>query len=375
MAKRMIIMLAAVLVLVAVLAFVKYQQIQAAIAGAAGWTPPPEAVTTVTAQQENWEATLDAIGSMTAVQGVTVSADLPGIVSKITFESGKPVARGAVLVELDTKQEQAQLAAAEAERDVSRISFDRMRELRGRGVAAQAELDDAEARLKSAEARVGEIRATIERKTIRAPFPGMLGIRLVNLGQYLNSGEPIVSLQSLDPIYVDFTVPQQDLVSLSLGTIVTVHSDGPDGVTVTGPITAIDSVVDESTRNARIQATVPNPEGLLRPGMFVETRILLGGGSNVVAIPASSVSYAPYGDSVFIVEELKGPDGSSYLGVRQQFVKITGARGDQVALSSGVEAGEEVVSSGVFKLRNGAAVQVNNSVQPSNDPAPVPENS
>ncbi len=226
---------------------------------------------------------------------------------------------------------------------------------------------------KQAEGMVGEIRATIDRKTIRAPFSGVLGIRQVNLGQYLKSGDPVVSLQALDPIYVDFSVPQQEMGRMRVGGEVRVAAEGLALSEVPGRITAVDSVVDEATRNVRIRATLENPKHRLRPGMFVTARALLDNKDAVIALPASSIAYAPYGDSVFIVEEMKGPDGQGYRGARQQFVKLGGSRGDQVAVLSGVEPGAEVVTSGVFKLRNGAAVEAHNDVQPGNDPKPSPE--
>jgi len=278
-----------------------------------------------------------------------------------------------VLVELDTRQEQAQLAAAEAQRELARLDLERMRGLRAEGIVSQADFDRADAEDKQADARVGEIRATIERKTIRAPFGGILGIRQVNLGQYLTGGDPVVPLQSLHPIYVDFSVPQQEVGGLRVGAEVHVSSEGPSGVALTGRITAIDSVVDQATRNVQVQATLANPQGRLKPGMFVEARVVTGESRSVVALPASAVSYAPYGDSVFVVGDVAGPNGQTYRGVRQEFVKLGHARGDQVAVLSGVEAGEEVVTSGAFKLRNGAAVRVDNEVQPGNDPAPRPE--
>jgi membrane fusion protein (multidrug efflux system) len=375
MAKRMMILLIAMGVFTVALGFVKYQQIRAAIAGAASFAPPPEAVTTVLAKEEPWNETLSAIGSLSAVQGVIVSSDLPGIVSRIAFDSGKLVSKGDVLVELDTKQEQAQLRAAEAERELAHLSLERVRGLFDKGVTSRAELDSAEAGFKSADARLGEIRATIDRKTIRAPFTGVLGIRQVNLGQYLNSGDPVVPLQSLDPVYVNFSLPQQELEHLKLGIEVAVRSDGAVPIEVRGRVNAVDSVVDEATRNVRVQATIPNPDGKLHPGMFVEARIDVGQVGSAVVIPASSILFAPYGDSVFIVEELKAPTGSTYLGVRQQFVKLGPSRGDQVAVRTGLKPGEQVVTSGAFKLRNGAAVQINNEVQPSNDPAPKPQES
>jgi membrane fusion protein (multidrug efflux system) len=375
MRKRMIIMLIAVGGFIAIIGFVKFQQIQTAIAQGSSFQPPPEAVTTIVARQDQWQATLSAIGTAIAVQGVTVSADLPGIVEKITFDSGKKVRAGEVLVRLDTSQERAQLAAAEAERDLTKVNLERMRGLRVKGVTSAAEFDRSTAESKQAEARVGEIQAMIERKTIRAPFTGILGIRQVNLGQYLNGGDPVVPLQSLDPIYVNFAVPQQEVGKLKVGAEVQVTAEGMAGIESTGKITAINSIVDEATRNVQIQATFANSDGKLRPGMFLQAHVILGTAEPVVALPASAINYAPYGNSIFIVEDTESPDGEKYLGVRQQFVKLGSTRGDQVALVSGVNPGEEVVTSGVFKLRNGAAVVVNNEIQPANDPAPKPEDS
>jgi membrane fusion protein (multidrug efflux system) len=371
--KRMFVMLAAVAVFITAIGFVKYKQIQTAVAQASSFQPPPEAVTTVVAKHERWPTTLGAIGTVEAVHGVTVSADLPGIVDSITFDSGRMVREGEVLVQLDTRQERAQLAAAEAQRDLTRLNMDRMRGLRQEGIIAQADDDRALAENKQAEARVGEIRATIDRKTIRAPFTGLLGIRQVNRGQYVQGGSPVVPLQSLDPIYVNFAVPQQAVSQLRTGGAVRFTLEGVANAEFTGRITAVDSVVDEATRNVQVQATLANPEGKLRPGMFVQAQVVLGAQQDVVSLPASAINYAPYGDSVFVVAQLDGQGGAKYEGVRQQFVKLGSARGDQVAVVSGVNAGDSVVTSGVFKLRNGAAVRVNNTVVPGNDPAPKPE--
>ncbi len=373
MAKRMLFMFATMAVLIAALGSVKFRQIQMAAAQAASFQPPPEAVTTIVAKSEEWPATLSAIGTVAAVQGVTVSADLPGIIDRIAFDSGKTVQAGEMLVQLDTRQEQAQLAAAEAQRDLARLNLDRMTDLHRQGITSQSDYDRAAAEHKQAEARVGEIRATIDRKKIRAPFTGLLGIRQVNLGQYLKGGDPVVPLQSLQPIYVNFTVPQQEVGKARIGGGVRVSFQGMAGDELAGRITAVDSVVDAATRNVQVQATFGNADGRLHPGMFVQAQLVLGAGSPIVALPASAISYAPYGDSVFVVEDVKAPSGQSYRGVRQQFVKLGGSRGDQVAVVSGVKAGEEVVSSGAFKLRNGAAVRVHNEVQPTNDPAPKPE--
>jgi membrane fusion protein, multidrug efflux system len=373
MAKRMILMLAVVIALLAGLGFVKYRQIQSAMTQGAGFQPPPESVTTIVAQRETWPSTLQVIGTAVPIQGVTVSADLPGTVDKINFESGQTVPAGDVLVELDTRQERAQLTAAESDRDLARVNFGRMQELVNQGVISRMEYDRATSEQKATEARVGEMRATIARKTIRAPFSGILGIRQINLGQYLAAGQAIVPLGILNPIYVNFGVPQQHTPHVTVGRRLRITSDDLPGQEFSGRVTAVDSVINETTRNLQVQATLPNPAYKLRPGMFVQVDVALGTERQVIELPASAINYAPYGDSVFIVTDLKDPSGKSYRGVRQQFVKVEGSRGDQVAVVSGVNPGDEVVTSGVFKLRNGAAVQVNNQVQPSNNPKPKPE--
>ena len=282
---------------------------------------------------------------------------------------------GDVLVELDTRQERAQLAANEAQRDLAKTNFNRTQELVKQGVVAQVDYDNAVAQKNATEANVGEIRATIARKTIRAPFSGILGIRQINLGQYLSAGQAIVPLQSLNPIYVNFGIPQQEAPKVRVGSIVKVTSKDLAGASFAGRVNAIDAVVNEGTRNIQIQATLSNPGGKLRPGMFVEVAIPIGVERSVIALPTTAINYAPYGDSVYIVTDMKDKTGKLYRGVRQQFVKIDGNRGDQVAVVSGINPGDEVVSSGVFKLRNGAAVQVNNKIQPENSPAPKPEDS
>jgi membrane fusion protein (multidrug efflux system) len=367
-------MLGMTVVTLTALGFVKFKQVQSAVQAAA-FQPPPEAVTSVVAQREQWPATTEVIGTMEAVHGVLVSADLPGSVERINFDSGKSVREGEILLELDTRQERAQLAALEAQRDLARVNFDRMQQLAKDGVISRMEYDQATAQQRQTEANVGEIRATIERKTIRAPFPGILGIRKVNLGQYLSAGSPVVQLQSLNPIYVNFGLPQQTLGQVRVGSNLRVTSEDLVGQGFTGRVTALDSVVDQATRNVQVQATLSNPEGKLRPGMFVQVEVVLGANRPVITLPASAINYAPYGDSVFVITDLKDQKGQTYRGVRQQFVKLEGSRGDQVAVVSGLNPGDEVVTSGVFKLRNGAAVQVNNRVQPGNNPAPKPEDS
>ena len=375
MRRRMTIMLIAVGLIIAALGFFKFRQISAAIAQGKSWAPPPEAVTTIVAKQEDWPSTLNAIGTVVAVHGVTLTADLPGIVDKIDFTSGRAVKSGQVLVTLDARQERAQLRAASAQRDLAKVQFERAKKLVEMQAIAQAEYDQQAATYQQAEAHVGEIEATIGRKRIRAPFSGIAGIRQVNLGQYLSPGDPIVGVQAMNPIYVNFDMPQEEVPSLRIGDEVRVAAESVSVNQRRGRITAINSMVDENTRNIQVQATFENTKVQLRPGMFVQVEVTLKAAHSFIAIPASAINYAPYGNSVFIVTDMKGPNGKTYKGVRQQFVKVGSMRGDQVAIADGIKPGDEVVSSGVFKLRNGAGVVVNNEKQPSNNPSPKPADS
>ncbi|MGZ4814322.1 MAG: efflux RND transporter periplasmic adaptor subunit [Terriglobales bacterium] len=370
--KRIFFTLLAAAAVIAGLGYFKLRQVQAAVK-AFSFQPPPEAVTTVVAKQATWPTTTNVIGTMVAVHGVTISADLPGTVDKIHFESGHSVQQGDVLVELDTRQERAQLASMEAQRDLAKINYGRMKQLVDEGVISRSEYDKATADQRQYEANVAEVKAAIDRKTIRAAFSGVLGIRQVNLGQYLAAGGPIVALQSLNPIYVNFNVPQEVIAHLRAGQSVRLTSKDLAGSGFTGRVNAIDSVVDPSTRNVQVQATVFNPQARLHPGMFVEVELGVGSDRSVIPLPASAINYAPFGDSVFVLSDMKDKDGKPYRGVKQQFVKVEGSRGDQVAVVSGINPGDEIVTSGVFKLRNGAAVAVNNKVQPGNNPAPKPE--
>jgi membrane fusion protein (multidrug efflux system) len=372
MIKRMLLMLVVAFAVIGALGYFKLRQVQAAVKSHS-FTPPPESVTTIVTREETWPSTLNVVGTMAAVHGVTVAADLPGTVDQIKFESGKFVQAGEVLVTLDTRQERAQLAAMDAQQELAKVNYARQEQLVKEGVISRQDYDKAIADQKQTQANSAEIQATIDRKTIRAPFSGVLGIRQANLGQYLAAGNPIVSLQSLDPIYVNFSVPQQVMPQMQIGRTVRLTADDLGGREFAGRVNAIDSVVDQGTRNIQVQATLSNPGGKLRPGMFVNVQVGVGTDRRVLPLPASAINYAPFGDSVFIVADMKNPNGESYRGVRQQFVKVDGARGDQVGVISGLKPGDEVVSSGVFKLRNGAAVAVNNKVQPGNNPAPKPE--
>jgi membrane fusion protein, multidrug efflux system len=376
MAKRMVLMLVVMIAIIGGLGFVKYRQVETAIAMGASFQMPPTAVTTVIAKQEAWPSTLSVIGTAEAIQGVTVSADLPGTVDKIHFESGQSVKEGDILVELDIRQERAQLANLEAQRDLAQVQYGRAEQLSKAGVISKSDYDNAAAQQKATEAQVGDIKAAIARKTIHAPFSGILGLRQISLGQYLAAGQAIVSLQSLNPIYVNFGVPQQETPKVAIGRNLHVTNTDLPGEGFNGKVTALDSVINEQTRNIQVQATLPNPGGKLRPGMYVQVELPLGQPRQVISLPATAINYAPYGDSVYVVADMQDPKtGKTYRGVRQQVVKLEGTRGDQVAITSGLNPGDEVVSSGVFRLRNAAPVQVNNSVKPENSPNPNPEES
>lgn len=373
MSRRLIQTLVAIVVFVAAIGFYKFNQIQTAIAQGKAFKMPPEAVTTAVARTVDWPATLESVGSVAPVQGVVLSADLAGIVESISFESGAHVKAGQVLVTLDARQERAALAGAEAQLQLAKAQLDRSKKLLETQNIAQADYDVVAAQFAIAEAAVVQMRATLERKVIRAPFAGVTGIRQVNVGQYLHSGDAVVPIQSLDPVYVNFAVPQQELGSLRVGSAIEVTADTAKTLRYKGRVTAVNAIVDESTRNVQVQATLSNPRGVLRPGMFVDVRLATGERRGLLAVPISAVNYAPYGNSVFVVGEQKGPDGKPYMGVKQQFVVLGGQRGDQVAVLKGLKDGDEIVSSGVFKLRSGAAVVVNNTVTPGNDANPKPE--
>ncbi len=373
MTKRMFIMIGAFVLLVAVLATIKVLEVKALIAKYAAFGPAPAAVTSSVARAQTWQPVLTVVGSMRAVNGVLVSTDLAGIVSQISFESGSEVKKGDLLVKLDTRQEEAQLHSAEAKRELARINLERERALIAQKAVAQSDFDSAQSEFSQDDAAVEEAQALIARKTIVAPFDGLAGIRQVDLGQYLNVGSTIAPLQSIDPIYVEFSVPQQDIDKVATGKKLHIRADGIDGKEFDGVVTAIDSKVEEATRNITVQGTVQNPNHLLRPGMYVNVDVLLPEQQGVVAIPSTAIEYAPYGDSVFIIKDgPAGKDGKPGKIVVQQFVKLGATRGDQVAILSGVNPGDEVVTSGVFKLRSHAPVQVNNSVQPDENPNPNP---
>jgi membrane fusion protein (multidrug efflux system) len=376
MVKRIIITIVGLMIVVGILGGIKGLQIERMVAQGKQFSPPPEPVNTAVARKETWESFLTSVGSLEAVQGVIITAELPGKVERIAFEPGTKVKVGELLLQQDISAETAQLRAAEATLTLAKIELDRRRRLLSQNTISRSEYDNAEAQFKEAAAQADIIRAAIKKKTIRAPFSGHLGIRLVDVGQVLKEGEAIVSLQSIDPIFVNFSLPQQQLAQVTPGLIVRVTTDALSGQSVEGKITAINPQVDTATRNIQMQATAANPEEILRPGMFVNVAVVLPVRQDVLTIPATSVLYAPYSDSVFIVEEKKeeknGPPGKI---VRQQFVRLGEKRGDFVAITSGLEEGQTVVTTGVFKLRNGQSVVVNDTVTPEFKLNPEPEQS
>jgi membrane fusion protein, multidrug efflux system len=372
MFKKFLIAIAGFVLVVLLLGAVKAKQI--ADMSAVSHVPPPSAVTTAEAEAANWHSYINSIGTLAPVQGVTLAADADGTITRIVADSGTAVKAGDLLVELDTSVEVAQLAAAQARAELSRINFDRAKDLWGRNATSKSEFDLADATLKQSVAEVAALEAQIAKKQVRAPFDGRVGIRLVNVGQFMARGRAMLPLQKLDPIYVNFSIPQRQLPDIAMGQEVGILVDAFPNRTFKGTITAINSEVDAATRNISAQATLRNPDELLRAGMFARVEVQKSTPEAQVVVPATAISYASYGNSVFIVEKMKGEDGKEYLGVRQQFVKLGATRGDLVSITEGLKAGEQVVTSGVFKLRNGAPVQVNNIVQPGSSANPQPAN-
>jgi len=372
MFKKFLIAITGFIVVVLCLVAVKAQQIKAM--SSVSHVPPATGVTTITAAAEAWHPELLAIGTLAPVEGVTISADAEGTIVKILVESGTTVKAGDPLVELDTSVETAQLNAAQARADLAKVNIDRARELLENKTLAKSEFDTIEATSKQSLADVAALKAQIDKKQVRAPFDGRIGIRMVNVGQYISKGRALMPLQKLNPIYVNFTVPQRQLASLKIGQKLSISVDAYPGKQFEGAISAINSEVDASTRNVAVQATLSNPDELLRAGMFAQVSVQMPEGESKVVLPSTAIAYAAYGNSVFVVEKMKGKDGQEYLGVRQQPVKLGDTRGDLVAIEDGVKPGEQVVTSGVFKLRNSAPVQINNAAQPSAEVAPKPAN-
>jgi membrane fusion protein (multidrug efflux system) len=334
---------------------------------------PPTTVTSAEVKQENWPGLISSVGSVSAVQGAVISTELGGVVAEVKFENGGIAKKGDVLVRLDASAEEAQLHSAEADLELARSDLQRSRDLAARKVISKSESDSAESRFKQKEGNVAQMRSMIVKKEASAPFDGQLGIRQVNIGQSIDARQPMVALTSLDPVFVDFALPQQHLAQLSEGLEVRMRSDAMRGREFVGKLTAINSMVDPSTRNVSLQATFPIPDHVLRPGMFAKVDVVLPRKEPVLAIPATAIAYAPYGDSVFVIEKKKDEKtGKESQVIRQQFIRTGETRGDFVTVTQGLKAGDTVVSSGVFKLRNGMPVVINNELAPKPEVNPTP---
>ena len=375
MKKQILVGLGIAFGLVLTLALIKYLQISAAMAEQAGMKMPPEAVTTIEVQPLPWPETLEVVGTLSAVQGVVLRAEGEGNVTKINVDSGAAVTAGTVLVELDTAVEEAELKAALAERDKAQKAYTRAKNLVTESATSRATLESNEAAFRSAEAQVASLQAQIAKKRIVAPFSGKLGVRRVNLGEYVSTGAEVIPLFDLTTLHFDFSVPERVAGRISAGLAVEAQIDSfPDRI-FRGAVDSFDPQIDEKTRNLKVRALLKNADGSLKPGMFARAGIVLSPGETALAIPTSSINYAPYGDTVYVVQEMADPAGQKYLGVRSQIVELGAKRGNQVVVSSGLTPGEVVVTSGTFKLRPGAAVVVHNELAPANENSPKPSDS
>lgn len=368
--KKVLLSVFGLIAVLAVLAGVKASQIGAMIEQGESFVPPPTAVTTSAVEEAEWSPSLRAVGTVVAARGVMVAAEVPGLVKRLAFESGQRVRRGDVLVELDSAIERAQLSSAKANLELAEVNLRRTKALAEQRINAPAELDAAEAQAKQARAQVDNIAAQIAKKTIRAPFDGKLGIREVELGQIVSPGTPLVRLQDLDRVYVDFYLPQRDLERLEDGQAVRIYTDAKPGRQWTGAVDTIEPTVDVSTRNVRVRAVFANEDGTLRPGLFAEVRVDLPAGAPVLVVPATAVNYAPYGNSVFVVKDVEEARVAD-----QVFVELGERRGDYVAITRGLAKGQDVVTAGGFKLNDGMSVAVDNARALAPKLEPQPEDS
>ena len=373
MLKKMLIASIGVAILIGTIVYIKMDQFAAMEEAAATMVMPPTVVTAQTVNETQWEELIPAIGSVSALQGVTVAAEVGGRITEILFESSDDVKAGQVLIQLDTTSEKSQLASAIAAEELARSELLRQKELRKKNMTSDEAADRAEAQLKDSVAQMGVIKALIDKKTVRAPFSGRLGFRQVDLGQVLSVGDPIVTLQTLDPMYVDFSVPQQKLSLLQNDMNVRIRSDAHPETVFHGKIAHIDLAVDPVTRNVQVQALAENTDEKLRVGMFVNVELALPEKRTVLPVPATAILYASFGNSVFVIDEQKNEEsGETELVLRQQFVTLGSARGDFIDVTDGLKAGETIVTSGVFKLATGTKVVIDNTLAPelSLDPKP-----
>jgi membrane fusion protein (multidrug efflux system) len=374
MIKKIFFAILLVAVVAGALAGIKAMQIRAMIAQGESFSMPAAVVSTVNSDSALWDTVFSAVGSVTAVQGVTMTAETPGKVVRIDFDSGDRVKAGDVLVQLDISEEAARLRALEATENLARLNLRRIESLVAQRSTAKSEYDAALAEHRQILAQMDALKAVIAKKTIRAPFQGVLGIRHINLGQNLGDSDVIVSLQRLDRVNIEFSLPQQQVAAVLPGATVRVTSDALPGQTLDGRLSAVEPLADSATRTVRMQAELANPAEVLRPGMFVNVEVVLPEKRELVLIPATAVLYAAYSDSVFIVEPAQG-NGTEGLALRQQFVTLGERRGDFVAVTRGLSPGQTVVSTGVFKYRNGQSVVVDNTLAPEFNISPTPENS
>jgi len=375
MKKRMVIMLVAVGVLLGGLVgfnWFKGYMMQKYMASA---PIPPSTVTAMKVDYQQWQPQLSAVGTLRAVRGVDVTSEVAGLVRSLAFKSGDEVKEGQVLAQLNADSDVAQLHSLEAAADLAATVYERDKAQLEAEVISKAQVDTDAGDLKSKRAQVAQQAALVEKKTIRAPFAGKLGISTVNPGQYLNAGDKLVTLQTIDPIYIDFNLPQQQLPQVAIGQKVTLTADAYKGITFEGKVNAINPKVDTSTRNVQIEATIPNARRLLLPGMFATVKLNAGDEQRYLTLPQTAITYNPYGDTVFVVKESDKKDekGNATLTVQQVFVTTGPTRGDQVAILSGVEPGTQIVTSGQVKLKNGSPVIINNTVLPANSPNPTPQ--
>jgi membrane fusion protein (multidrug efflux system) len=374
MARRMIIMLIALGILFgAIFSYQAFKGIMMKKYMAKNMSPPV-AVATMKVQKQKWQSSIKASGSLRAVKGVDVTTELAGLVRTIHFKPGADVVKDTKLIQLNDDAEVAQLQSLVAAAQIAKITFDRDKAQLAIKAVSQQTLDNDAATLKGALAQVEQQKATVDKKLIRAPFSGKLGISQVNPGQYINPGDKLVTLQTLDPIYVDFYIPQQALNNAKVGQPVIVTSDTYPGVTYKGKITTIDPKVDVSTRNVQVEATIENPKKQLFPGMFTTVELDTGKPKDFFTLPQTAISYNPYGEIIYLVKEAKNDSGKTELVATQTFVTTGESRGDQVVVLKGLNEGDTVVVSGQLKLKNGSVVTVNNSVMPQNEANPTPIN-
>ncbi len=371
MTKRMVIMLIAVaVVLGGVFGFQAFKAIMIK-KFMSSMATPPQTVSATQAEYSEWQPTIEAVGSLRAVKGSDLSLEVSGVVDSISFNSGDDVKEGAVLLKLRADDDAAKLVSLQATAELSELTYQRdLKQFKIQAVS-QATLDTDAANLKNAKAQVAEQQAVLDKKTLRAPFTGHLGIRAVDLGQYLGAGTTIVTLQALDPIFLDFFVPQQSVDEVRIGQAVAVKVDAFKDQTFPGNISAINPKVDATTRNVQVRATLKNPDHKLLPGMYATVDIMTGAPQNYITLPQTAITYNPYGDTVYVVDKKDAPSGKPNLIARQTFVTTGATRGDQVAVLKGVHEGDMIVTAGQIKLHNGSPVAINNSITPTADAAPA----